>query len=344
MRLLFVGDVMLGRLVNEALRRLPPAYPWGDTLPVFEGADVRLCNLECALSDRGVPWMATSKAFHFRSDARNTAVLGTAHLDAVSLANNHALDYGAEALVDTLALLDAAAIHHAGAGRTLEEAAQAAVLATPAGRIGLLAFTDNEPGWAAGPSQPGVWYVPVDVADPRATQLLERVREARARVDVLIVSAHWGPNWGYVPQAEHVPFSHAVIDAGADVVFGHSCHVCRGIEIYRGRPILYSTGDFIDDYAVDAVERNDESAIFVVEAGGQRPCRLQVYPTVIDEFQARMAPPDRANAIASMLQRLCADLGTPADWHAAAGYLAITCPDAGEERSPPGARAAQATE
>lgn len=113
MRLLFVGDVMLGRLVNRTLRREPAAYPWGDTLPVFQGADLRLCNLECALSDRGALW--TAKAFHFRSDAKNCAVLGTAHIDAVSLANSLALDYGAEALADTLTVLEAAGVRHAGA-------------------------------------------------------------------------------------------------------------------------------------------------------------------------------------------------------------------------------------
>lgn len=78
MRLLFVGDVMLGRVVNETLRHKPPEYPWGDTLPLFQRADLRICNLECAISDRGAPWVATPKAFHFRSDARNIAVLRAA--------------------------------------------------------------------------------------------------------------------------------------------------------------------------------------------------------------------------------------------------------------------------
>ncbi len=327
MRLLFVGDVMLGRMVNEGLRLAPAAYPWGDTLPVFQGADLRICNLECTLSERGEPWVATPKVFHFRSDAKNSAVLGAAHIDAVSLANNHAMDYGEEALVDTLTLLDEAAIQHAGAGRMFDEAAQAATMVTSAGRIGLLAFTDNEPAWEAASSQPGVYYVPVNLRDTRAIHLLERVRQTRAAVDFLIVSAHWGPNWGYVPPSEHVAFGHALIDAGADVVFGHSCHVCRGIEVYQRRPILHSTGNFIDDYAVDRVERNDESCIFVLETHQLLPHRLQLYPTVIGNLQARLAAGERAEDIARKLQRLCAGLGTTATWHAAAGYLDITFPD-----------------
>jgi poly-gamma-glutamate capsule biosynthesis protein CapA/YwtB (metallophosphatase superfamily) len=328
MRLLFVGDVMLGRLVNEALRRGPPAFPWGDTLPVFQGADVRFCNLECVLSDRGTPWTATPKAFHFRSDAKSSAVLRAAHIDAVALANNHTLDYGDEALADTLAALDAAGIQHAGAGGSFDQAARPAVIATTAGRVGLLAFTDNEPAWEATPDQPGVLYVPVDVADARARHLLDHVRQTRQMVDFLIVAAHWGSNWGYGAPREHVVFGHAVIDAGADVVFGHSAHVFRGIEIYRRRPILYSAGNFIDDYAVDPVERNDESCIVVLETHQLDPQRLQVYPTVIEDFHARLAPDRWAADIARTLRRLCADLGTMTTWHADGGYLEATIPAA----------------
>lgn len=333
MRLVFVGDVMLGRLVNDALRSVPAAFPWGDTLPVLQRADLRLCNLECALSDRGTPWVATPKVFHFRSDAKNTAVLRAARIGAVSLANNHVLDYGDEALTDTVTLLDEAAIQHAGAGRTFDEAAQAATILTPEGRIGLLAFTDNEPAWEATPSQPGVHYVPVNLQDTRAIHLLERVRQTRAAVDYLIVSAHWGPNWGYVPPPEHIPFGRALIDAGADVVFGHSGHVCRGIEMYHRRPILYGVGNFIDDYMVDPMERNDESCIFVLETHQHLPHRLELYPTVIEDCQARLASADHAEDIARKLQQLCASLGTAATWHAPAGYLDITFPDTGNPLS-----------
>lgn len=321
MRLLFVGDVMLGRLVNEALHHELPGYPWGDTLPLFEGVDARVCNLECALSDRGVPWTATPKVFHFRSDAKNSAVLRAARIDAVSLANNHALDYGHEALADTLTLLDAAAIKHAGAGRTPDEAAHLAVISTPAGRIGLLAFTDNEPAWEATSSQPGVLYVPVDLGESRAQQLLARVHTSKRMVDVLIVSAHWGPNWGYVPPTGHVLFGHALIDAGADVVFGHSGHIVRGIELYRRHPILYCTGDFIDDYAVDPVERNDESCVFVVELHARQVDAVRLYPTTISHFQANRAHGTHVEDIARKVQRLCASLGTPVTWYPEGAYL-----------------------
>lgn len=106
MKLLFVGDVMLGRLVNQTLKARPPEYPWGNTLDVFRSADVRFCNLECSLSDRGVRRSPVTKAFHFRSDARNVEVLKRAGIDAASLANNHILDFNETALTDTLDILD----------------------------------------------------------------------------------------------------------------------------------------------------------------------------------------------------------------------------------------------
>src|SRR5512143_1036996 len=98
MKLLFVGDVMLGRLVNDMLKDEPPEYPWGDTLRVFREADFRAANLECVMSDVGEPWSATYKVFHFRTDSKNVEVLKKARIDFVSLANNHTLDFGYEAM------------------------------------------------------------------------------------------------------------------------------------------------------------------------------------------------------------------------------------------------------
>jgi poly-gamma-glutamate capsule biosynthesis protein CapA/YwtB (metallophosphatase superfamily) len=323
MTLLFTGDVMLGRLVNAVLQEKSPAYPWGDTLALFQQADVRLCNLECVLSDWGTPWSATPKAFHFRSDAKNVAVLTAAHIDAVSLANNHTLDFEYEGLFHTISNLDAAGIQYAGAGTTITAASEPAIWEVKGKQLGLIAFTDNEPGWEATEEQPGILYVPMTLKDRRATKLLELVSVTKAQVDVLVVSAHWGPNWGDDPPAGHIPFAHALIDAGADVIFGHSGHVVRGIELYKEKPILYCAGNFIDDYAVDEVERNDQSFIFSVEMDGQRLSRLLLYPTVIAAFQARRAKQHERKAIIARMQRLCRKLNTATTWDEQAGRLEI---------------------
>lgn len=310
MKLALVGDVMLGRLVNQALQTSDSAYPWGDTLSVLKGADVRLCNLECVLSDVGRPWNATPKMFHFRSDEKNVQVLQTAQINVVSLANNHVLDYEDDALARTIHVLDLAAIQHSGAGKNIAEALQPAIFRVKDETLGLVAFTDNEPGWEGREHQPGVRFVPVDVRDLRAQQLFSQIQQLRHTVDFLIVSAHWGPNWGYEPPHAQLSFAHALVEAGADLVFGHSGHIVRGVEIYRGRPILYCAGDFIDDYAVDEVERNDESLIFVLDVDRVNGWQLRLYPTEIRRCQARLATSPRKEAIMSKFQTLCHELGT----------------------------------
>lgn len=323
-QLLFAGDVMLGRLVNEALKSQTPAYPWGDTLGLFRQASWRMCNLECALSDRGTPWSPHTKVFHFRSDAKNAAVLQAAGIDAVSLANNHALDYGEDALLDTLRILDDRDIARAGAGATADEARQLTVSKAGDVHIGLLAFTDNMPEWDATDTSPGVYYVPAVASDPRAQQLLANVRKATEAVGLLVVSAHWGPNWGRKPPLSHVELGRALIDAGADVVFGHSAHIFRGVEFYKGRPILYSTGDFVDDYAVDPVERNDWSFVFVVDVPPRGAWQLKLYPTLIRRYQAvRALEPDRRQIVDRMMT-LCSELGARAVWKPEHGRLEVS--------------------
>lgn len=317
MRIALLGDVMLGRLVNEALRTVPPEYPWGDTLSILGAADAVIANLECVLSDRGAP--QPGKTFTFRSDARNVAVLQAAGVCAVSLANNHSLDYGPQALIDCLASLEAAGIAAAGAGPSLTAAAAPALVPLrgpqpPDGLpVTLVAWTDNEPGWEAGPRTPGVFYVPVTAQgdDPREETLRSIVARTARAGQMVIVSAHWGPNWGRDPLPEHVQAARRLIDAGAAVVFGHSPHVFRGVELYRGRPIFYGCGDFIDDYLVDEAERNDLSAVSMLEYQGGRLHRLRVYPTVIRRFQARLAGGDDRRLLLDRVAALSRARGTP---------------------------------
>lgn len=320
-----MGDVMLGRLVDERLRTAAPASVWGDTLPVLAGADLRIANLECVLARGGTPW--PGKVFHFRSAPQNVACLTAAGIDAVSLANNHTLDYGPEALLESVAALDAAGIRHAGAGADDDAAWSPAVVRAGGLDVGLVAFTDNTPDWAAAPRSPGVAYAPVDAAHPLGRRLREVVRATRPAVDVLIVSAHWGGNWGAEVPAEHRALAHALVEDGADLVFGHSPHIVRGIEVYRGRPVIYGAGDFIDDYAVDPVERNDQSFIFMLDLGGSARDggagpRLLLWPTLIVDRRAVLAG-RAARPIAARMERLCAALGTRAVWEPGEGRLLV---------------------
>ena len=319
-----LGDVMLGRLVNERLRRVDADYPWGDTASVLRQADLTIANLECVLAARGEP--EAGKVFHFRSDPKNVASLQSAGIGMVSLANNHVLDYGAGAFGEMLPALDSAGVLHAGAGLDRDTARLPAVSLVAGTAVGLIAFTDNQPDWEADVG-PGVFYVPVVDSDRRVDELLALVRRTKARVGLLIVSAHWGPNWGSAAPSEHRELARALIEAGSDVVYGHSPHIFRGVEVFRNRPIIYSAGDFVDDYAVDPLERNDQSFIFLLDTDRGTPLRLRLYPTLITDFQARLA--GRSWPIAERMQRLSRHLGTASNWDAAGGFLVIPVAAAG---------------
>lgn len=320
MQIAFLGDVMLGRLVNDYLKTAGPAYPWGDTLPVLRRADVRIANLECVLADGGRP--EPGKVFTFRSDLKNVRSLVSAQIDLVSLANNHVLDYGPDALREMLPALDRHGILHAGAGTDPASARRPAVRRVGGTAVGFVAFTDNQPDWEAAPGSPGVYYVPVADRGERVGQLLELVERTKSRVQLLVVSAHWGGNWGSGAPPEHRTLARRLVDAGADVVFGHSPHIFRGVEVYRNRPIIYGAGDFVDDYAVDPEERNDFSFIFLMEADGGAPRQLRLFPTLIADFQARLAVRD-ARDVADRMSRLCGELGTGSSWNAGERCLEI---------------------
>jgi poly-gamma-glutamate synthesis protein (capsule biosynthesis protein) len=211
----FVGDVMLGRLVADELRRRPPEFPWGDALALLRRADVLVGNLEFVLADDGRPW--PGKVFHFRADRRAVGSLEAAGFALVSVANNHVLDFGTDAALESLATLTQRGIRFAGAGANAEAARRPAVFQRDGFTIAMLAFTDNEPGWEAGRDSPGVHFVPVDLHDSRAAALLDAVGREREAVDLLIVSAHWGGNWGVEVPPRHRAFAHELVDAGADV-------------------------------------------------------------------------------------------------------------------------------
>jgi len=296
MQILFAGDVMLGRLVNEVLANAQFTYVWGDTIDIIKRADFSLINLECPVSSKGKEWNKTFKVFHFRANLDAIQVLNSASIDYVSLANNHILDYDIEALLDTLDILDKNNISHSGAGRNLKEAMKPAIIEKklklkPSNnhdsyynvhneevnnngskntiRIGLISLTDNEPEWEAKYDQAGINYIPTAL-DPHIYyyRLQNYIENAKKQSDLVIVSSHVGPHFRETPSMKYVNFAHKIIDLGADIYWGHSNHMPQGIELYKhndnNKIILYDCGDFIDDYAIDSNYRNDLSFIFLL--------------------------------------------------------------------------------
>ncbi len=306
---------MLGRLVDQYViqnRSVRPEALWGDVLPIMLAADCRLINLECVVSDQGQEWHPMTKAFHFRARPRAVDFLLAAKVNGVTLANNHVLDYGPEALLDCFKLLDQADIKRAGAGATREEALAPLVLGLPEGRIAVVALTDNEPEWEATQTKPGVSYVAYGdcgLKEPYRSRLTEALLSARRQADLVIVSAHVGPNWG-APSRLMQGLARDLIDMGADLYWGHSNHTPQGIELYQDKAILYSTGDYVDDYWVDKDERNDLSFLFMLEVEGWRIVRVRLYPTCIEDLGVRLANERERQFLFRTMEGKCKAFGT----------------------------------
>ncbi|MFP8958734.1 CapA family protein [Natrialbaceae archaeon A-CW3] len=308
------GDVMLGRLVDTAQRQRPVDAVWGAMLERLRSLDGLFINLECCLSTRGSPWQRTYRPFHFRADPDwAVPALERAGVDCCALANNHVLDFEEPALYDTLEALDDAGIAHAGAGRTIDEALEPAFVSVADLDVAVCSFTDNVPVFGATEDSPGTAYVEIDVDDERTRdrvmESLERAR--RLNPDLLVASLHWGPNMVEEPPEAFQTFGRWLVDQGVDVLHGHSAHVFHGVEIYEGAPILYDTGDFVDDYAVDGRLRNDRSFLFELTVASEgRVTELRLIPTEIDDRAVDVASPEAAAWSRERMRQLSAPFGT----------------------------------
>ena len=309
--LALAGDVMLGRRVNQMIADHGAAYPWGDLLPTLTSANRFFINLECALTDHTERWSdGNVKPFYFRADPDVVETLRLAGVKFAALANNHAADFEMAGLLDTVGVLDEAGIAHAGAGANRAAAQAPALVTTGAWRIGVVAFADHPAVWAAGSASPGINYTPVSLAFDHFAAIEDALAIARRQADLVIFSIHWGPNTRVRPIPAFRDFARRVIEAGADVFWGHSAHVVQGIEVWQGKPILYATGDFVDDYAVDPELRNDLSGLFLLRAWPPAIDWIDVIPVAISHCQVNRARGADRDEFGERFSTLCAELGT----------------------------------
>ena len=310
-------------------RSVAPDYVWGDALEAIDeaGPDYRIVNLETALTTSRTAW--PGKGIHYRAHPANVSVLRAARLDCCALANNHTLDWGESGLLETLDSLRTAGLATAGAGRSLAEASAPVVLgqagrqpgSQSGGRVIVVAFASTNSGtpaeWSAGPDRPGLLVV-----DGWSSAIWEQVGERLAGIrrpgDVVVASVHWGSNWGYdVPKGQR-RLAHALVDVGgADVVFGHSSHHARPLELYRDRLILYGCGDFITDYeGISGHEefRNDLVLAWFVEVdeASGRTAEVTMAPFRSRRFRLERASAEDAEWLAATLERHSREFGVRA--------------------------------
>jgi len=304
------------RLAERANGAIPRpvdfGYIWGDALAEWArvAPDLRIANLETSLTTRD-DWQR-GKGIHYRMHPANAPVLAAAGFDCCVLANNHVLDWGVTGLAETLQTLDRAGIKTAGAGRDRAEAEAPAVMTTASGRVLVFAFGTQSSGiaadLAASAGQPGVNLL-ADLSAATLRRIAAKVKAARRPGDVVVASIHWGGNWGYAVPAAHREFAHGLIDECAvDVVHGHSSHHPLGIEVYRGRPIFYGCGDFINDYeGISGHEayRGDLSLMYFlkIDPASGRLSRLWMVPMQMRRFRLQRASAQGTRWLCEVLDR-----------------------------------------
>lgn len=236
--LVAVGDVQLGRGVGRAIARNGPDYPFEHVAPLIRQADLAIFNLECALSEDGIP---IEKRYSFKADPIVADGLARAGFDLAILANNHSVDCGRRALPETLSVLRSHNISPVGAGRSAAEAAAPLIVERSGLRIAVLARTFVLPD--------GVIYredVPT-IAVYDSDRIEQDVRSAARQADIVVVSLHWGIEYARQPQESQRRIARGLVDAGADLVIGHHTHTPQPIERYRNGLIAYSLGNFVFD-------------------------------------------------------------------------------------------------
>lgn len=313
------GYVLLAEQANGPIpRRNGPSYVWGAALDGLARMrpDARIINLETAVTrskDRA------RKGINYRMSPENADCLSAAKIDCCVLANNHVLDWGRTGLEQTLATLQKLNIKVAGAGRNDREASAAVMLNLGDARLLIFSFGSTSSGvpleWAATEVAPGVSLLP-DLSEASALKVADRIMALRRPDDLIVVSIHWGSNWGYHIPDEQMVFARMLIDhANVSIIHGHSSHHPRAMEIYRNRLILYGCGDFLNDYeGIRGYERYRDDLVLMyfadLDATGGCLQALELIPLQIRNF--RLSAPERRDIewIQQTLDRECQNFGT----------------------------------
>ncbi|WP_113704130.1 CapA family protein [Nonomuraea lactucae] len=300
------GDTMLGRGVAERFTGHPEVDDFfsAEVRDHLAEADFFLLNLECCLSARGSPWRAPGKPFHFRAPPQAADLLAALGVGCVTLANNHALDYGYEALRDTCEHLRRAGIQWLGAGEDAARARRPADVDVRGVRVGIVAFSDHPSDFAATSRRPGIAHA--DLTREVPAWVGETIAALRERDDVVLATPHWGPNMVRRPLPYVRRAADALVKAGATLVAGHSAHVFHG----AAPGVLFDLGDFIDDYAVHPSARNDLGMLWLVTLEPPGPARLRAVPLKLDYTRTRLARGDDWRQVRDRFTEACAELGT----------------------------------
>lgn len=295
-----VGDVMLDRGVARWIERSGPDYPFEAVWDILARADITVCNLESPLGTGGR--RAAGKAIFFQAKPEVGQGLIKAGFDAVSLANNHSVDYGREGLLECLDHLKAIGIEYFGGGRDLDEARRPAVLERGGLRVAFLGYSEfADMYWSvterfsfeAGPDRPGVAplrqpYRALSLASVEAANKMVAEDIAAARqggADIVVASVHWGVEYEHPPSQFQRLAAQFMLDAGADIILGHHPHVVQGLWPSPGGGLVaYSLGNFVFDQPWPDTQ---ESMILEIKLSSRGVFRWDFTPVQITACQPR---------------------------------------------------------
>jgi poly-gamma-glutamate synthesis protein (capsule biosynthesis protein) len=280
-RIALLGDFLPAGSADAVIASRGYEYLFDGVRPILVDVDAVILNLETPLSLKGKG--VQGKAYTFRGAPEAAAAMAGEKVRAVHLANNHILDFGTDALYDTMAYLDRAGIAHAGAGRNVAEAAAPAVLGMNGINVSLLSFSNTFPDtyWARR-DRPGTFFgAPGPVA-----RAVNRARMAGG--SPVIASFHWGAELMNKPKDYQVDLARLAVDSGAALVVGHHPHVPQPLEIYRGAPILYSLGNFsFGSYSRRSVTGLMVVAVFADDGSWKS---LEIYPLLVNNYEVHFSP------------------------------------------------------
>lgn len=321
----FTGDVMLTAGVGEAINRRGVHWPWERVRPLFEQADYVVVNLETSVagSTTGTP---EDKQYTFRSDPRTLEGLAAAGVDLVTLANNHTLDYGRAALLETFEHLERYRVDYVGAGANIAQAYAPHIVDFGPLRVGFIGVSRVYPfdHWQATATQAGV----ASGYDSALRQVLAAVDAVEPTVDALFLLVHWGAELAESPRPIDLAFADSLLAHGVRGIIGHHPHVLQGFRVVEetGQLVAWSLGNFI--FRSHRGETRMSALLLVDVAEDGRIVGARVEPLFIDDVRPRPAG-DRAAQVLGRLRRLSAPFATHID---ESGRLAY--PEIPPEREP----------
>lgn len=301
-----VGDIMLASRVGEVIKEKGPDHPWTDLHEILSASDITLGNLECAVgSDNHQP--VPDKQFTFLAAPEALGGAKNAGIDILTLANNHVLDYGPEAMLETIRHLEYYGIKHTGAGENQTSALKPVIINVNNVTVGVLAFSYVFPSgwWVAGENKAGL------NSGYNYELVFSSVNELSKKTDITVVSLHWGRELADKPSVEQQKLARQLVEQGANIVIGHHPHVLQGLELYKNGLIAYSAGNFIFTLSNDI--RGRQSMILQVDADSSGITAARVLPAWIEFGKTLSANEQGSSTVIRRLQDLSRNLDTNID-------------------------------